>query len=186
MLSRLQRLSIQPARRLIFWGQRQPGSPSPRRRAMIVALLNQKGGVGKTTLALHVAGAWAAQGKRVVVIDADPQGSALDWSEQRAKEGLPRLFGVVRLARDTLRVEAPEIARDFNHVLIDGSSRIAALMRSAMLAADLALVPAHPSPFDGSASGETLRLLQESRIFRPRLVARIVLKRFRADTGNAR
>src|SRR5258708_21385281 len=143
-----------PPTRLGFKGNRQPGSPSPRRRAMIVALLNQKGGVGKTTLALHVAGAWAAQGKRVVVIDADPQGSALDWSEQRAKEGLPRLFGVVRLARDTLRVEAPEIARDFNHVLIDGSSRIAALMRSAMLAADLALVPAQPSPFDGWASGE--------------------------------
>jgi len=153
---------------------------------VIVAFLNQKGGVGKTTLALHVAGAWAAQGKRVVVIDADPQGSALDWSEQRAKEGLPRLFGVLGLARDTLHIEVPEIARDVNHVLIDGSSRIAALMRSAMLAADLALVPAQPSPFDGWASGETLRLLQEARIFRPRLVARFVLNRCGARTVIAR
>jgi len=153
---------------------------------MIVAFLNQKGGVGKTTLALHVAGAWAAQGKRVVVIDADPRGSALDWSEQRAKEGLPRLFGVLGLARDTLHVEAPEIARDVHHVLIDGSPRIAALMRSAMLAADLALVPAQPSPFDGCASGEILRLLQEARIFRPRLAARFVLNRCGARTVIAR
>jgi chromosome partitioning protein len=60
---------------------------------MIVALLNQKGGVGKTTLALHLAGAWARQGRRVTVIDADPQGSALDWSEQRAKEGSPLSIG---------------------------------------------------------------------------------------------
>jgi len=152
---------------------------------VIVVFLNQKGGVGKTTLALHVAGAWAAQGKRVVVVDADPQGSALDWSE-RAKEALPRLFGVIGLARDTLHCEAPEIARGVDHVLIDGSSWIAALMRSAMLAADLALVPAQPSPFDGWASGETLRLLQEARIFRPRLVARFVLNRCGARTVIAR
>jgi chromosome partitioning protein len=71
---------------------------------VIVALLNQKGGVGKTTLALHLAGQWAGRGKRVVVIDADPRGSALDWSEQRAKEALPRLFGILGLARDTLLV----------------------------------------------------------------------------------
>ncbi len=149
---------------------------------MIVAFLNHKGGVGKTTLALHVAGAWAAQGKRIVVVDTDSQGSALDWSEQRAKEGLPRLFGVLGLTRHTLHVEAPQIARDVHHVVIDGSSRIAALMRSAMLAPDLALVPTQPSPFDGWASSETLRLLHEARLFHPRLIARFVLNRCGART----
>jgi chromosome partitioning protein len=153
---------------------------------VIVAFLNQKGGVGKTTLSLHVAGAWATRGKRVMVIDADPQGSALDWSEQRAREGLPRLFGVLGLARDTLHVEAPEFARGVHHVLIDGSPRIAALMRSAMLAADLVVVPTQPSPFDGWASGEILRLLQEARIFRPRLAARFALNRCGARTVIAR
>ncbi len=149
---------------------------------MTVAFLNHKGGVGKTTLALHVAGAWAAQGKRVVVVDTDSQGSALGWSEQRTKGGMTRLFDVLALARDTLHVEAPEIARDVHHVVIDGSSHSAALMRSAMLAADLALVPAQPSPFDGWATTETLRLLQEARRFRPQLIARFVLNRFGART----
>jgi chromosome partitioning protein len=153
---------------------------------MIVALLNQKGGVGKTTLALHLAGQWARTGKRITLIDADPQGSALDWSQQRAREGLTRLFGVVGLARDTLHREAPELARGADHIVIDGPPRVAALMRSALLATDLALVPVQPSPFDGWASAEMLALIREARIYRPQLVARFVLNRCATRTVIAR
>ena len=153
---------------------------------MIVALLNQKGGVGKTTLALHLAGEWARTGSRVTLVDADPQGSALDWSQQRAREGCPRLFGVVGLARDTLHREAPELARDVDHVVIDGPPRVAGLMRSALLAADLVLIPVQPSPFDGWASAEMLALLTEARIYRPELAARFVLNRCGARTVIAR
>lgn len=153
---------------------------------MIVALLNQKGGTGKTTLALHLAGQWARRGARVTVVDADPQGSALDWSQARSAEGHPRLFGVLGLARDTLHREAPELARAVDHVVIDGPPRVAGLMRSALLAADLVLMPVQPSPLDGWASAEMLALLAEARIYRPGLPARFVLNRCGLRTVIAR
>ena len=149
---------------------------------MIVALLNQKGGVGKTTLALHLAGQLATHGGRVLLVDADPQSSALDWAQVRDREGLTRRFGVIGL----LHREAPDLARSVDHVVIDGPPRVAGIARSALLAADLILIPVQPSPLDGWASAEMLRQLDEARLFRPMLAARFVLNRCGARTVIAR
>ncbi len=144
---------------------------------MIVALLNQKGGVGKTTLATHIAGELALRGLHVVLLDADPQGSSLDWTLRRSQQGLPRLFSAVGLARETLHQEAPELARRADHVIIDGPPRIAALARSALLAAERVLIPVQPSPYDVWASAEMVSLIREAQVFRPQLAAAFVINR---------
>ncbi len=144
---------------------------------MIVALLNQKGGVGKTTLATHIAGELALRGQQVILLDTDPQGSALDWTQRRSQQGLPRLFSAVGLARETLHQEAPELARRSDYIVIDGPPRIAALARSALLAADCVLVPVQPSPYDLWASAEMVALIREAQVFRPALHAAFVINR---------
>lgn len=144
---------------------------------MIIALLNQKGGVGKTTLATHIAGELALRGQQVILLDADPQGSALDWTQRRSQQGLPRLFGAVGLARETLHQEAPELARRCDHLIIDGPPRIAAIARSALMAAGQVLIPVQPSPYDLWASGEMVALIREAQVFRPDLAAAFVINR---------
>ena len=144
---------------------------------MIIALLNQKGGVGKTTLATHIAGELATQGSSVILLDADPQGSALDWTQRRSQSGLSRLFGAVGLARETLHQEAPELAKRCDHIVIDGPPRIAPHARSALLAADLVLIPVQPSPYDVWASAEMVSLIREAQVFRPALRAAFVINR---------
>lgn len=150
---------------------------------MIIGVLQQKGGVGKTTLALNLAAAYAKEGLKVLLVDADPQGSALAWSSVR--EAKP-LFAVVGMPKPTLHKELPAVAADYDLVIIDGAPRVNELARSAILASDYVLVPVQPSPFDIWSCTEIVNLISEAQQFRPDIKAGFVVNRKIGNTAIAR
>lgn len=141
---------------------------------MIVSYLNQKGGVGKTTLSVETATAVALVGHKVVLVDADPQASALDWLASREADPL---FPVVGMPRAVLHRQVPDLAAGGDLLVIDGPPSLTDITRSAMVASDLVLIPVTPSPYDVWAAGELVRLVDEVRIVRPHLVAHFVISR---------
>lgn len=150
---------------------------------MIIGVLNQKGGVGKTTLAVNIAAALARTGQRVLLIDADPQGSALDWAA--AREGDP-LFAVVGLPKPSIHKELALVGEGYDVVVIDGPPRVTDLARSAIMASDIVLIPVQPSPYDIWAADEVVKLIQEASVFKENLKSVFVINRKIANTAIGR
>jgi len=110
----------------------------------IIAVLNQKGGAGKTTIATNLARALQANDKRVLLVDSDPQGSARDWNA--AGDG--ELVSVIGMDRSTLAKDIQAIRDNQDFIIIDGAPQIAELAVAAIKCADLIIIPVQPSPYD--------------------------------------
>lgn len=144
----------------------------------VVALLNQKGGVGKTTLSVHLATALAAD-RRVLLIDADPQHSALDWAAQREEAGL---FDVIGLPKPILHRQIATLGTGYDWIIIDGPPRVNELARSAIAASDLVVIPVQPSPYDVWAAKDIVDIVRECEISRPEVLSRFLVNRLFPNT----
>lgn len=150
---------------------------------MIISVQNQKGGVGKTTLAVHISYVLATSKKRVLLIDADPQGSSRDWAAIREDEPP---FSVVGLDRPTIHRDLPKLSEGYDHVVIDSPPRVTDLARSAMMAAELVVIPIQPSPYDVWAASDVIELVKEAMVFKENLQAVFVINRKIVNTAIGR
>lgn len=111
---------------------------------MIIALTNSKGGVGKSTIAVHLTVWWRDCGGRVGLVDADAQGSSSCWLREAAPD-----IAVFRLQTpDEILDQLPKLAAEFEHLVIDGPAGLSEVTRAILLVADLALLPCGPSLLD--------------------------------------
>jgi len=150
---------------------------------MIVTLQNQKGGVGKTTLSLHLAHHLSLSGSRVLLIDADPQGSARDWLASREN---PAPFVVVGLDRPTIHRDISLMRQDYDAIVIDSPPRVTDIARSAILAADIVVIPVQPSPFDIWAAQDTISLINDALTFKENMIRVFAINREIVNTAIGR
>ena len=150
---------------------------------MIISLLNQKGGVGKTTLAVSLAAGLSRHGLRVLLVDADQQVSALDWAELRDDKDA---FPVIGMPTQALHKELPKLASNYDVMIIDGPPRVSGVARSAIMASDIVLIPVQPSPYDVWAAKEIVDLLTDIRPMRDNIKSAFVINRKIVNTAIGR
>lgn len=126
-----------------------------------LTIVSQKGGSGKTTLAVHLAVYAYLHGLRVALIDIDPQGSAFDWNESRADDN--KLAGVKCTAADLAANLNKAAAASIDLVIIDTAPHANAEAAIAAQLADFVLIPCRPARFDLKAIAPTVATIQQTR-----------------------
>src|SRR5262245_53204413 len=145
--------------------------------AKIVAAVNQKGGSGKTTLFMQLAGALARRGHEVLIVDADPQGTATRWAASAEDDKLfPATVAGLAAAAGKVHREVKKYVGRYDYIIIDCPPAVDSLApQSALLIADLAALPVIPSPPDLWASVGITKLIENARTVNEGLLAVIVL-----------
>ena len=137
---------------------------------MIVTIGNSKGGVGKSTISCNLAVMAAKAGKNVLLVDADPQASSLNFRSIRESDDVK----ATAITTPTLHKDLKDFS-NFNMILIDSGGRDTSIFRSAILAADLLVIPVLPSVYDIWAASDTIEIVKEAMLYNEKLVSRFLI-----------
>jgi len=152
---------------------------------MIFAVVNTKGGVGKTTTAVHLA-TMLARLDKTLLIDGDPQASAASWAAwRRENQGYNPSPTTTCLAGKAIFAEGKQLAVGFEHVVVDAGGRDSIALRSALLLAQKAIIPIGASNLDAAALTDLLTVVDLARDYNPDLDVRVLLTRVDPRTKDA-
>ena len=156
--------------------------------AKIIAVCNQKGGSGKTTLSMQLAGTIARRKNKVLVVDADSQGTATRWAASADDENpFPAAVVGLSAASEKVHREVKKFVGDYDFIIIDcPPAADSPVPQSALLIADLALVPIIPSPLDLWASVGIRQVIEDVSDINENLTARLVVNQCQPKTNLAK
>lgn len=140
---------------------------------MIISFVNQKGGVGKTTTAINLAVSLKKKNYNLVFIDADPQGSAVQWHALEGNKSLEILHHPSPIEATDIK----QLSMNYDYVIIDAPPAIGDISKAILAVTDLAIVPLSPSALDFWSCKGTLKMIEEIRPLNPEIDVKLLINR---------
>lgn len=138
---------------------------------MILTVGGIKGGVGKSLISIHLIVLRAMQGKKVLFVDADEQGTSSDWVKHRISLDINTQWTTIKLSGNAIHSELRKMKNDYDDIIIDCGGRDTSSLRNALVISDKILVPFQPKSFDIWTLSEIANLIKEAQIFNHNLKA---------------